>query len=174
MLSATDLKKMEKYNHLMKYEKEVMKVLLSSPVLAELCKNREVDEDEIPTLKWTNYFPSLFIEDTITETEAYILYNFDMTENYRADTYFDGKLIFQIFCHKDVLRVPNGVSTRYSAIVSELCRLFDDKNILGIALNSKYSDIIISPKNPKYVARELVFDIKDIAERSMENYHEEN
>ena len=94
---------MEKYNHLMSYEKEVMNVLLSSPVLAELCKNREVDEDEISSLKWVNYFPSLYIEDTITETEAYVLYNFDIQENYVADTYFDGKLIFQVFCHKDIL-----------------------------------------------------------------------
>lgn len=172
MLSAKDLKSLEKYNHLMKYEKEVMKVLLSSPTLAELCKNKEMNEDEISSLKWTNYFPSLYVEDTITDTEAYILYNFDSEENYVADTYFDTKLVFNIFCHKDILRVPNGVSTRYSAIIAELNRLFDDKNILGIALNSKISDSILSPKNPKYVARQLVFDVKDIAERSMENYHE--
>lgn len=172
MLTAKDIKGLEKYNHLMAYEKEVMKVLLSSSTLAELCKNKELNEDEISSLKWTNYFPSLFIEDTITDTEAYILYNFDSNVNYVADTYFDSKLVFHIFCHKDILRVPNGTSTRYSAIIAELNRLFDDKSILGIALNSKISDSILSPKNPKYVARQLVFDIKDIAERSMENYHE--
>ena len=172
MLSAKSIKSLEKYNHLMIYEKEVMKVLLTSSVLAELCKNKEVNEDEISDLKWGNYFPSLFIEDTITDTEAYIMYNFDIEENYIADTYFDGKLVFQVYCHKDILRVPYGVSTRYSAIIAELNRLFDNKNILGIALNSKTSDLILAPKNPKYVGRQVVFSIKDIAERSMENYNE--
>lgn len=164
---SVNIKSLEKHNNLMKYEKDVMKILLSSTVLAELCLNREVYEDEVDMLKWKNYIPSLFVEDTITNTEAYIFYNFDSTENY-VDTYFDTNLVFQIYCHKDILRVPNGTSTRYSAIIGELNRLFDGKQLLGIAYNNKKSDRILSPTNPKYVARQLIFEIKDFSERSKE------
>lgn len=162
---AIDIKELEKHNNLITLEKKVMKVLMSSKTLAELCLNREVYEDEIESLIWRNYIPSLFIEDTITDTEAYICYNFNAVEN-PVDTYQDISLVFQIFCHKDIMRMTNGIATRYNAIVAELIRLFDDKNLMGIAYHHRVEDYIMTPQIAKFTARQVTFKLKDFSESS--------
>ena len=71
----------KKYNKTIEYREKVMEVLLSNPRLASLCKNKEVDEEEVYDLSFTNYVPKLFVDGTVTKTEAYILFDFDIERN---------------------------------------------------------------------------------------------
>ena len=60
---------MIKYNKSVEYRQKVMETLLKSEILPELCKNKPVDEEDIPDLIWKNYLPKLFVDGTITEKD---------------------------------------------------------------------------------------------------------
>lgn len=157
---------MIKYNKSVEYRQKVMETLLKSEVLPELCKNKPVDEEDIPDLIWKNYLPKLFIDGTITEKEAYILYDFDI-KSYRVDTYDSVTMYVQVYCSKDIIRLDNGMAVRTDAIIAELNRLFDGKNILGIGYNDKVSERIIESPNNQYVATQIVYKVVDFNEKSI-------
>lgn len=157
---------MIKYNKTVEYRQKIMETLLQSEVLPELCKNRPVDEEEIPELIWNNYLPKLFVDGTITDKEAYILYDFDIYSN-RVNTYDNVTFYIQVFCSKDIVRLDNGMAVRTDAIVAELNRLLDGKNILGIGYNNRVYEKIIESPNNQYIATQLCYKVVDFNEKSI-------
>lgn len=157
---------MKKYNQTIEYREKVMQKLFESETLAELCKNKPVDEEDIPDLAWENYIPKLFIDGTLTRAEAYILFDFDIYPK-RVDTYNTVTMYIQVYCHKDVARLDNGLAVRQDAIIAELNSMFDGKNILGIGYNDKIVEKVIEPPNNKYVATQIVYKIADFNEKSV-------
>lgn len=157
---------MIKYNKTVEYRQKIMATLLQSEVLPELCKNRPVDEEEIPELIWNNYLPKLFVDGTITDKEAYILYDFDIYSN-RVNTYDNVTFYIQVFCSKDIVRLDNGMAVRTDAIVAELNRLLDGKNILGIGYNNRVYEKIIESPNNQYIATQLCYKVVDFNEKSI-------
>lgn len=157
---------MIKYNKSVEYRQLVMETLLQSDILPELCKNRPVDEEEVPDLIWENYLPKLFIDGTIVNSEAYILYDFDVYSN-KVNTYDNVTMYIQVYCSKDIARLDNGNAVRIDAIVAELNRLLDGKNILGIGYNNKVSERIIESPNNKYIATQIVYKVVDFNEKSI-------
>lgn len=157
---------MIKYNKTVEYRQKMMETLLQSEVLPELCKNKPVDEEEIPELIWNNYLPKLFVDGTITDKEAYILYDFDIYSN-RVNTYDNVTFYIQVFCSKDIVRLDNGMAVRTDAIVAELNRLLDGKNILGIGYNNRVYEKIIESPNNQYIATQLCYKVVDFNEKSI-------
>lgn len=157
---------MIKYNKTVEYRQKIMETLLSSEILPELCKNRPVDEEEAPELIWKNYLPKLFVDGTITDKEAYILYDFDIYSN-RVNTYDNVTFYIQIFCSKDIVRLDNGMAVRTDAIVAELNRLLDGKNVLGIGYNNRVYEKIIESPNNQYIATQLCYKVVDFNEKSI-------
>lgn len=177
-----DAKQLMDNNELLPYKNKVMNILLSSPILYELCKNTKCENIELAeNLIGKNYVSQLFIDDVVTDKEAYVLFDFDedAVQNYvktGLSTYNTYILYFHIICHKDIYMV-HGIGTRCDCIVAELCRLFKDKMFytdgsLGIGTNKKIHDNIMTSPNDKYVAREIQFLITDYDERvKMKNAH---
>ncbi|MCQ2543391.1 MAG: hypothetical protein MJ126_04445 [Lachnospiraceae bacterium] len=157
---------MIKYNKTVEYRQKIMETLLSSEILPELCKNRPVDEEEVPELIWKNYLPKLFVDGTITDKEAYILFDFDIYSN-RVNTYDNVTFYIQIFCSKDIVRLDNGMAVRTDAIVAELNRLLDGKNVLGIGYNNRVYEKIIESPNNQYIATQLCYKVVDFNEKSV-------
>lgn len=157
---------MIKYNKTVEYRQKIMETLLSSETLPELCKNRPVDEEEVPELIWKNYLPKLFVDGTITDKEAYILFDFDIYSN-RVNTYDNVTFYIQIFCSKDIVRLDNGMAVRTDAIVAELNRLLDGKNVLGIGYNNCVYEKIIESPNNQYIATQLCYKVVDFNEKSV-------
>lgn len=155
----------KKYNKTIEYREKVMEVLLSNPRLASLCKNREVDEEEVYDLSFTNYVPKLFVDGTVTKTEAYILFDFDIERNY-VDTYDNVVMYMQVYCHKDIIRSDDNKMVRIDAIVAELNEMFDGKDVLGIGLNDKVSEKILEIKDNKYVATQVIYEVIDFNEKA--------
>lgn len=157
---------MIKYNKTVEYRQKIMETLLSSETLPELCKNRPVDEEEVPELIWKNYLPKLFVDGTITDKEAYILFDFDIYSN-RVNTYDNVTFYIQIFCSKDIVRLDNGMAVRTDVIVAELNRLLDGKNVLGIGYNNRVYEKIIESPNNQYIATQLCYKVVDFNEKSV-------
>ncbi len=157
---------MIKYDKTVEYRQKIMETLLQSETLPELCKNRPVDEEEIPDLIWNNYLPKLFVDGTITDKEAYILFDFDIYSN-RVNTYDNVTFYIQIFCSKDIVRLSDGMAVRTDAIVAELNRLLDGKNILGIGYNNRVYEKIIESPNNQYIATQLCYKVVDFNEKSI-------
>lgn len=160
-----DYERNKKYNKTIEYREKVMELLLSNPRLASLCKNREVDEEEIYDLSFTNYVPKLFVDGTINKTEAYILFDFDIERNY-VDTYDNVVMYMQIYCHKDIIRSDDNKMVRTDAIIAELNEMFDGKDVLGIGLNDKVSEKILEVKDIKYVATQVIYEVIDFNEKA--------
>lgn len=163
-------------NELLPYKNKIMTILTSSEVLYELVLNKPcMDIEYAEDLVGVNYVPELFVDETITETQAYILFDIDEHSIQRINTgkstYNSYKLYFHIICHKNKnFYMVNGIGTRCDCIVAELCRLFKDKLLysdggLGIGTNKKIYDTVTTAPNAKYTARELCFLINDFDER---------
>lgn len=161
-----DILTLKEHNNLIKYKSDIMSQLISSTDLASLCKNDiTITEEQIEELIWNNYIPMLFVDGTITNTEAYIMFDID-TRSDRITTFDDITLYFQIYCHKDIIKAYKRQCTRIDAIISELMNLFDEKTTLGIGYNIRIADEILNTTNPNYVGRQLTFKVSDFAERS--------
>ena len=160
-----DIETLKENNNLIKYRDAIMEQLISSVNLAILCKYKTITEEESMDLIWDNYIPMLFVDGTITNAEAYIMFDIDVRKS-SVKTYDNIRLYFQIYCDKEIVRANNGQCTRIDAIISELMRLFDEKSTLGIGYNIRVSDSILNTTNVKYVGRQLEFDVSDFAERS--------
>ncbi len=154
-----------KNNVLIQYKQKIMDILVSSPYLAELCSIDGYDPECLDDLMWENYVPTLFVEDNIENKEVYIMFDFSFEQS-RITTYANINLVMQIYCHKDIIRLPNGLATRIDAVIAEICRLIDGLNILGIGYNDKIYDRILQSTNIHYTARELVFGVVDFSEVS--------
>lgn len=154
-----------KNNAIVGYKQKIMDALMSSPYLAELCKLEDYDPDCLDDLMWDNYTPTLFVEDDIEKKEVYIMFDFSYEQS-RITTYANINLVMQIYCHKDIIRLPNGLATRIDAAIAEINRLIDGQNIIGIGYNDKVYDRILQSTNIHYTARELVFRVVDINEVS--------
>lgn len=76
-------------------------------------------------------------------------------------------MYIQVYCSKDIARLDNGNAVRIDAIVAELNRLLDGKNILGIGYNNKISERIIESPNNKYIATQIVYKVVDFNEKSI-------
>ena len=165
-------------NEILPYKNKIMNILLSSETLYELVLNRPCEDIELAeNLIGTNYVPELFVGDTITETQAYILFDIDqhsIIKNTGKSTYGIYRVYFDIMCHKGIYYV-DGIGTRCDCISAELCRLFKDKLLfedgsLGIGTNQKISDTVMASPNSDFLARELIFEITDFDERLKKKY----
>lgn len=159
-----DITNLKKYNNLIEYRDAIMEQLTASTDLATLCKNKTITEEETMDLIWENYIPMLFVDGTIKETEAYIMFDIDVRGN-KVSTYNNARIYFQIYCDKSIVRANNGQCTRIDAIASELMRLFDGKTTLG-GYNVRIADSILNTTNVKYIGRQIEFEVTDFAERS--------
>ena len=163
-------------NEVMRYKNKIMNYLIAnsdeklSKALYELLLNQECTNIELcENLLWKNIVPELFVDGTVTETQAYILFDIDIKANSRIDTYNNITLYFHILSHKSIVNVKN-IGTRCDSIVSILCKIFKDKifysdGAIGIGKNHKTTDRVLSSPNNNYVARELIFTITDFDER---------
>lgn len=175
-----DAKELLDNNEIMPYKSKIMNILLSSETLYELVTNKSCEDIELAeNLIGVNYVPHLFVDGTITKTQAYVLFDIDQRSVMRKDagksTYSSYTVRFDIFCHKGIYMVDELGYTRCDCIVAELCRLFKDKLLysdgsLGISTNQKVSDTVIPASNNDFVARELVFTITDFDERVQKRY----
>lgn len=165
-------------NEILPYKNKIINILLSSETLYELVTNKPCEDIELAEdLIGTNYVPELFVGNTITEMQAYVLFDIDqhsVIKGTSKSTYGSYKVYFHIICHKGIYSV-DGIGTRCDCIVAELCRLFKDKLLnedgaLGISTNQKISDVVMTSPNDDYVARELVFSITDFDERVQMRY----
>lgn len=166
-------------NEILPYKSKIMNILLSSETLYELVTNKPCEDIELAeNLIGKNYVPHLFVEDTITETQAYVLFDIDqhsVIKNANKSTYGSYDVCFQILCHKKIYMVDSIGATRCDCIVAELCRLFKDKLLsadgsLSIGTNQKVSDSVLIAPNNDFVARELIFRITDFDERVKKRY----
>ena len=80
-----DIETLKENNNLIKYRDAIMEQLISSVNLAILCKNKTVTEEETMDLIWDNYIPMLFVDGTITNAEAYIMFDIDDTYKLRIE-----------------------------------------------------------------------------------------
>lgn len=176
---AINAKELHDNNEILPYKSKIMNILLSSETLYELVTNEPCEDIELAeNLIGTNYVPELFVGDTITETQAYVLFDIDqhpITKNTNKNTYSSYNVYFQILCHKKIYMVDSIGAARCDCIVAELCRLFKDKLLyadgsLGIGTNKKVSDTVMTAPNSDFVARELVFRITDFDERVKKKY----
>lgn len=175
---ALNAKELFDNNEILPYKNKIMSILLTSDVLYELVLNKPCEDIELTeNLIGVNYVPQLFVGDTITETQAYVLFDIDqhsMIKNAGKSTYGSYRVYFDIICHKSIYYV-DGVGTRCDCIVAELCRLFKDKLLfkdgsLGISTNQKVSDTVMVSPNNDFIARELVFEVTDFDERVKKKY----
>lgn len=162
-------------NEIIPYKSKIMSILTSSSTLFELVLNKPCEDIELTEeLIGANYFPQLFVDNTITETQGYVLFDIEQIADRRDDTYNTYNIIFHIIVHKSIYST-GGYGTRCDCIVSEICRLFKDKfwqaeGGLGIGKTRKVYDKIMTAPTADYVARELMFYITDFDERVKKRY----
>ena len=101
-------------NEIMRYKNKIMSYLIAntdeklSKALYELLLNQECTDIELcENLLWKNIVPELFVDGTVTETQAYILFDIDVKVNSRIDTYNNIVLYFHILSHKSIVNVKN-------------------------------------------------------------------
>ena len=166
-MTLTDL---VKNNEMAEYRILTMNLLKSSPFIYELLTTKQLEsEEQIYELDWKNIIPQLFVDTTITESQAYIAFDFTSKVN-SVDTFKTTHVYFQIICNKKIVVLPDKIGTRCDAIISEIYRLFKDKNTLGIGHNTEISNSIINISNPDFVAREIIFKVADFDERVKKRY----
>ena len=157
-------------NELIPYKNKILNALAKSTMLYELVLNTPCDNVELMEgLRWVNYIPHLYVDGTIKETEAYVMFDIDQRTS-PVDAYNTYNIYFQIICHKSIAHIASVGATRCDCIISELCHLFKDKmlnadNGLGLGKNLKTHDRVINPPNNNFIARELAFSVTDFDER---------
>lgn len=166
-MTLTDL---VKNNEMAEYRLILISLLKSSPFLYELLTTEtQENEEQMDTLVWKNIIPQLFVDNTITEAQAYIAFDFSSKVN-GIDTYKTTYVYFQIICNKKKVILPNGIGTRCDAIIAEIYRLFKDQTTLGIGHNTEVSNSIYNVSNPDFVGREIIFRVADFDERVKKRY----
>ena len=130
--------------------------------ICELLFNKKpYTEDDVENLVYTQIFPYLYIDETQTESRAYLCFEVDVPRC-SSETIKDMKIVIWAYCHKDIMKYSKKgyYGTKVDILADMVERQIRDSYDFGVGKPELTLVSNFSP-NDKYYGRQLIYNVPD-------------
>ncbi len=144
------------------YKQKLLSMFLSSNEICSVLLNKEdFSEEEVADLKYSQLFPYLYSDETLTEVLSYLCFEVDIPL-VPTHTIKDMKIIIWTYAHKGCMKYhKSGYSgTRVDILADMTEQLLRDSEKFGIGKLSLQSVTNFFP-HVGYYGRQIIFSVPD-------------
>lgn len=139
----------------------IINSLLNDNEIIEVMLGKNFTNEQVENIVYDQVFPYLYIDETQTETKAYICCEVNIPR-IPTNTIKDMTITIWAFCHKDIMKYSKKGyrGTRTDILADMIERNLRDSDKFGIGKVHLDSVTCISP-NTKLYGRQMIFTIPD-------------